>query len=130
MTRIETDVYYTHKDSKGIIHQGKDNIDGTTHLRPGGRVKIEYLKSHPDSSKIHHNRPWWYGVLFTVLGGTILFESLWHHGAYGIREHINPKILAGCLRNRRSELTNSTIKNIVNSVIYRTKESSHDHYSQ
>ena len=27
-------------------------------------------------------------------------------------------------------LTNSTIKNIVNSVIYRTKESSHDHYSQ
>jgi len=71
---VETDVYYIYKDKKSIIHQGKDNIDGNTHLRAGDRVKIEHLKNHPDSSKIHHNRPWWYGLLCLVLGGTILFN--------------------------------------------------------
>jgi len=87
---------------------------------PTYEVGVRQITKFKTRPRLHH----------AVLGGTILFESLWHHGAYGIKEHINPKILAGCLRNRRSELTNSTIKNIVNSVIYRTKESSHDHYSQ
>jgi len=44
---VETDVYHIYKDKKSIIHQGKDNIDGNTHLRAGDRVKIEHLKKPP-----------------------------------------------------------------------------------
>jgi len=79
---IETDVYYSYRDSQGQLHKGKDNVDGTPPCKKGDVVNVEYLRNNPQVSRLYHNRRWWYSIGFLVAGIIIAFNP------FGVRDII------------------------------------------